>query len=202
MDSFQRPECRPGQNHNLSRADGQQKINSFALVTYVPGPLAEFLDRLRRELVPDCIPRAHVTVLPPRPMHEDLTSATEQIHRYLRDYPAFTAEATGLEVFGNTSVVYIGLVRGREEFERMHAALNSGPLYFDEPHQYHPHITVAQGLQPEQVREILEIAGRRWAEYRGPRVFEVETITFVQNTLENRWLDLVDFRLGTVAVSR
>ncbi len=84
----------------------------------------------------------------------------------------------------------------------MHATLNSGPLQFDEPHRYHPHVTVAQGLQPDQVAGILETSRRRWAEYRGARGFEVEAITLVQNTLENRWVDLAEFRLGPVAVSR
>jgi len=44
------------------------RINSFALVSYIPEPLAGFLDRLRQELVPDCFLRAHVTILPPRPI--------------------------------------------------------------------------------------------------------------------------------------
>jgi len=30
------------------------RINSFALVSYIPEPLAGFLDRLRQELVPNC----------------------------------------------------------------------------------------------------------------------------------------------------
>ena len=44
------------------------RINSFALVSYIPEPLAGFLDRLRQELVPNCFLRAHVTILPPRPI--------------------------------------------------------------------------------------------------------------------------------------
>ena len=30
--------------------NGAVPINCFALVTYIPGPLGEFLDQLRREL--------------------------------------------------------------------------------------------------------------------------------------------------------
>ena len=47
---------------------GEVAINSFALVSYFSGPLAEYLTRLRRELVPDCEARAHLTILPPRPI--------------------------------------------------------------------------------------------------------------------------------------
>ena len=44
----------------------RERINSFALVSYVPDPLAAFLDQLRQELVPRCFLRAHISVLPPR----------------------------------------------------------------------------------------------------------------------------------------
>ena len=46
----------------------RDRINSYALITYIPEPLAGFLDRLRQELVPNCFLRAHVTTLPPRPL--------------------------------------------------------------------------------------------------------------------------------------
>ena len=41
-------------------------MNQFALVIYIPDPLGRFLDDLRRELAPDCVPHAHVSVLPPQ----------------------------------------------------------------------------------------------------------------------------------------
>ncbi len=201
MDSPERPRCWPGQDER-PRTNGWHKINSFALVAYVPGDLANFLDEFRCELVPDCVPRAHVTILPPRPVDSPLSALREHVQNYLHGYPAFRVETNDIEVFDNTSVVYIGLTRGHEEFTRMHDTFNSGPLQFEEPYGYHPHITVAQGLQPEQVPAIVEASRRRWAEYPGPRGFDVETITLVQNTLENRWLDLAEFRLGPVAVSR
>lgn len=200
MESSQESRRTPGQFEGLRNTNGERKINSFALVAYIQGTLARFLDDLRREAVPDCVPRAHVTVLPPRPVQSSALDAAEQIRRYLHGAHAFEVQATDIQVFQNTSVIYIALSCGRSELIRMHDALNTGALGFDEPHEYHPHITLAQSIEPEQVQGILELVKRRWAEYKGPRTFEVDSITFVQNTLENRWLDLADFRLGAVPV--
>ncbi len=177
-----------------------ERINSFALVAYIPGDLARFLDDLRRELVPDYLPRAHVTILPPRPIDAGIGEAWEHIYGHLRDYPAFDVATGGVEVFLNTGVVYTALASGRREFREMHDALNEGPLHFIEPHSYHPHITLAQGLEQEEVQPVFEDAQARWAAYRGPRRFEVETVTFVQNTIDNRWVDLAEVRLGPVPV--
>ena len=55
------------------------RINSFALVSYIPEPLAGFLDRLRQELVPNCFLRAHVTILPPRPICSSPEAAWETV---------------------------------------------------------------------------------------------------------------------------
>ena len=51
-----------------SRPSLEERLNVFALVVYIPGPLGVFLDELRRELVPHYNPHAHVSVLPPRPL--------------------------------------------------------------------------------------------------------------------------------------
>ena len=64
--------------------DGQsageaQTVSQFALVTYIPDPLGRFLDDLRLELTPGCNPHAHVTILPPRPLHADLKETIRQI---------------------------------------------------------------------------------------------------------------------------
>jgi hypothetical protein len=52
----------------LCDPSSMDRINMFALVSYVPGRLGEFLDRLREELVTGCKAHSHVTLLPPRPL--------------------------------------------------------------------------------------------------------------------------------------
>jgi 2'-5' RNA ligase len=176
------------------------RINSFALVAYIGGDLARFLDDLRRELVPNYLPRAHVTILPPRPVHAGFHQAWDHIYANLRDRPAFEVATGSVELFQNTGVVYTALASGKRELVEMHDALNQGPLHYDEPYHYHPHITLAQGLDREKVRPLLEEAKARWEAYRGPRRFEVDSVTFVQNTIRDRWVDLAEVRLGPVPV--
>jgi 2'-5' RNA ligase len=182
--------------------NGAVPINCFALVTYIPGSLGEFLDHLRRELVPACVPRAHVTILPPRPVSAPVEAAVEQLNGWIADTPTFEIEARQVEIFGTTSVIYIGLGAGREELQGIHDRFNSGHLGFAEPFAYHPHVTLAQDLLPDQVQRVHEEAKRRWAEFKGERAFAVETVTFVQNTSDNRWLDLAHWTLGAVPTTR
>jgi hypothetical protein len=54
----------------------------FGLIIYVPNPLAGFLDGLRKDLVPGCNPRAHLTVLPPGGLDCDISPT---INRSLAD---------------------------------------------------------------------------------------------------------------------
>ncbi len=182
--------------------NGAVPINCFALVTYIPGPLGEFLDHLRRELVPACVPRAHVTILPPRPVLAPTRTAVEQLSEWIAGVTTFEIETRQVEIFETTSVIYINLGGGRRELEEIHNRLNAGHLGFSEPFGYHPHITLAQELSPDQVARVREEAERRWAEYEGPRTFPAEKVTFVQNTSDNRWLDLAHWTLGAVSTVR
>jgi 2'-5' RNA ligase len=174
-----------------------EKLNQFALVIYIPDPLARFLDDLRVELVAGCRPRAHVTVLPPRPL-ADVETASRQAGAMTAEAPPFELEAGDVEIFPKTNVIYIGLRWGTRELEAMHAAMNTGALAFDEPFEYHPHLTLAQDFDESKTAGLAALARQRWAAYTGPRDFRAETTAFVQNTEGNRWLDLAVFELGTV----
>lgn len=166
-------------------------INSFALISYIPEPLAGFLDSLRRELVPRCQAKSHVTVLPPRPLESGLAeSAWGDLHDSLNGFPPFRVELGSIEVFRDTNVIYLSIGGGYRELEQMHAALSRGPLQFVEPYDYHPHVTLAQQLTADEVEPALVLARRRWREFPYSHSFTVDRLTFVQNTIENRWADL------------
>jgi 2'-5' RNA ligase len=166
-------------------------INSFALISYLPEPLAGFLDSLRCELVPRCQAKTHVTVLPPRPLAEGLPDrAWRDLNDSLEAFPPFRVELTSIEVFQGTNVIYLSVGAGYRELEKMHTALNRGPLEFVEPFEYHPHVTLAQQLLPEQVESTIALARRRWREFPYSHSFMVDRLTFVQNSVENRWSDL------------
>jgi len=170
-------------------------LNQFALVIYVPDPLGRFLDDLRVELAPGCKPHAHVTVLPPRPLSAPWAEAAEQARAIVARFPPFDIEAGGIRIFPTTDVIYIEVGRGATQLRRMHAALNAAALPFEEPYPYHPHFTLVQDMPRGDVPDLYRIGERRWGAYTGPRVFRAETAVFVQNTLEDVWIDLAEFTM-------
>lgn len=174
----------------------RDRINCFALVSYIPEPLAGFLDRLRQELVPDCFLRAHVTILPPRPLTSQPEAAWDLVRWFAPQFAPFEVEMTGVEVFPVSDVIYVNISTGCEQLTRMHATLNADGLRFQEDFSYHPHVTLAQNLQPDQVDELARVARIRWAEYKLPKSFRVEQAVFVQNTRWNEWIDLGECTLG------
>jgi 2'-5' RNA ligase len=175
---------------------GEDRINSFALVSYIPDPLAGFLDKLRQELVPHCCLRAHVTILPPRPISSSPEAAWRVVRSFVPFFRPFEVEMTSVELFPISDVIYINLAAGREELLQMHAALNVDGLSFREPFPYSPHVTLAQDLQSDEVDELMRVAVIRWKEFSSTRRFRVEKALFVQNTRRNQWIDLGESRLG------
>lgn len=182
------------------RVPAGERLNVFALVIYIPGRLGQFLDDLRRELVPSYNPHAHVSVLPPRPLAVEWENASDQARALIEGAPPFDVELAGVGIFPVTNVVYIEVGRGAQELRQMHRAMNEGPLAFQEPFAYHPHITLAQEVPSEKVADIHQAATRRWHEYRGPRNFPADHAMFVQNTANNCWIDLAEYRFGAVPV--
>lgn len=186
----------------LCHPNGADRLNCFALVAYIPDPLAEFLDDLRRELVSGCKPHAHVTILPPRPVHGEVEEAEQLARSLAAEFSPFEIRIGEIEVFPVTDVVYLGIQTGGEQLERMHLVMNTGSLEFQEPFQYHPHITLAQELAPGVAPEKAEIARRRWAEFPHPKRFAVETLVFVQCKVDKTWVDLAECQLAPVRVMR
>lgn len=171
------------------------RINLFSLVTYLPEPLAEFIDHLRGELVPGCKLRAHVTHLVPRPLR-DPDAANDHIREVFSRTEPFELHMGDIGIFTMSSVVYVTLTAGFERMKEVHGELNQGPAEFNEPYPYHPHITLAQQISPAQVPAVFEHAHYRWAEFRHRRAFLVDRAVFVQATNLQTWIDLDEHPLG------
>ena len=178
----------------------RERLNLFALVSYVPDPLGRFLDDLRRELVPHDNPRAHVSILPPRPLMVDWLVASREVRALTDLATPFDIELLEVKVFPVTDVIYLELGSGASELRSLHNAMCQGALEFREPFSYHPHLTLAQEIAPQDVEATRATAVRRWHEYRGARRFRVERVVLVQNTLNGCWIDLAEYSLGAVAV--
>lgn len=173
-----------------------QTLSHFALVSYIPDPLARFLDNLRLELTPGCNPRAHVTALPPRPLFHDVKDTISQIAESSRGIPPFWVELGDVQVFESSHVVYIDLARGARELKALYRALNRGPLEYVENFPFHPHITIAQDLRPEESLRLASSARERWQQYKGPRGFLVSSLSFVQNVAPGIWADVAALPLA------
>ncbi|MEJ7608118.1 MAG: 2'-5' RNA ligase family protein [Bryobacteraceae bacterium] len=170
-------------------------INQFAVVCYIPDPLGGFITRLREELVNGCTAQSHVTILPPRPLSVLPAIAEADLRARSAGFASFSIDIPRLRIFSETSVIFADIGVGREELFEMHEALNAGSLAFDEPHVYHPHITLAQGLDAVTVGEVYDFAVRRWKEEQLQRPVVIENLTFVRNTSNNQWIDLAQCEL-------
>ncbi len=177
-------------------------INSFALVSYLTGPLADLLDEIRHDFAPDSRAKAHLTILPPRPLASfgsptAIPDTLQQLQTRLQNFAPFDVALGGIEVFPGTHVIYVAIQTGFKELECMHKALNAGCLSCQEPHSYHPHVTVVQELAPIDVLNAAQFARWRWSEFKPSRTVRVDRLTFVQNTIENSWMDLATLDLAS-----
>jgi 2'-5' RNA ligase len=178
-----------------------ERIDLFALVAYLPEPLAGFVNAVRRELDPACRLQAHITILPPREFG-DPDAAYREIQKILGQAHSFRISVGEIRVFPGSEVVHLSLDEGLEQLRELHGQLNQGCAKAPELWPYHPHVTLAQDLEPAAVGAAFDLAVRRWREYSGPRSFTLEHLTFVRRTLaendcrpENRWVDLRTWEL-------
>jgi len=171
-------------------------INSYSLVAYLPEPLSGFIGQLRRELVSNCQARGHVTVLPPRPLACPADLALAEIRSALHDFQPFLVEFGEVRFFPQTNVVYLSIRRGLCDLERLHQALNHGSTGCEEAFPYMPHLTLAQQIDPGAMAAAGELVSRRWQEFPFGRGFLADSLTFVQNTSDNIWIDLAEIPLG------
>lgn len=169
--------------------EAPNRINLYALVTYLPEPLGPYLNRLRQELVPTCHLRSHLTILPPRSV-TTCEGALKRIEEHLPASRPIDIELGSIQIFPVTQVIYLSIRRGRPRLVGLHERLAANELAFAEPFAYHPHVTLAQGIPAEEVREAAALARKRWAEYTGPRQFIMDSATWVQSTADSDWVDL------------
>jgi 2'-5' RNA ligase len=175
---------------------GSHAVNSFSLVAYIPGKLGEFLNGLRTRLVPGCEARAHITILPPRPLECPWITACTELQPRVLDVHPFRVELDSVHVFEDSQVVYLSLNAGRRQFEQLHRITNRGRLQYTSPFEYLPHVTLAHGLTAEELGPTRARAEAAWEEYSGPREFVIEELVLVQSTSKDLWVDLATLSLS------
>jgi 2'-5' RNA ligase len=171
-------------------------INSYAVVAYIPDPLAAFIKRLRQEVTPDCPHRAHITILPPRPIYGDKGQAIEQCRDIVSRFEAFDAPLGEVGLFEGSGVIKVSVTGGLAELQTLHDILNTGPFESVENFEYMPHVTVAQEIPPEHLPKCLELVRNQWTQQGPPPTVRVESLTFVQQKSDGTWTNLAELWLG------
>jgi 2'-5' RNA ligase len=170
----------------------------YALVSYVKDSVREFIQTIRQELHPN-LPHlaAHLSLLPPRCLNGDESSATDLIEEVCSHVEPFEVSLGEVETFiPVTPTVFIRVAHAAFRMRELHGRLNTGALASREEWPYLPHLTIVKMSSEEEAQEAYRIARHRWSEFEGSRAIHVEDLTFVREEAPNRWVDLAAISLG------
>ena len=134
----------------------------------------------------------HITLLPPTSLHdEDLDEVEEHLRRVAARESAFEVHLRGSSTFRPVSpVVFVPLVRGISECERVEAQVRSGPLSRQLGFPYHPHVTVAHDLGDDVLDRAFDELGGYDAR------FTVWGFTLFEQGPDSVWRPQRDFPFG------
>ena len=169
---------------------------SFALVSYIPDPLASFIYQMRRSLSEGPCPQPHVTLLPPRPLRIPAEAACRTAQNILQSYRSFEVELSRIRPFVNTNTLYLDIADGAPQLHALHDSLNSGDLFHPEEFAFRPHLTVAGLVDPRQLPALLQQAEASWrAHFCSPRFMLSEIVCLLQETDTDNWRRLWSIKL-------
>jgi hypothetical protein len=170
--------------------------NSYALVAYIGNGLGRFVEGLCAELHPKHAHlRAHVSVLPPRPLHGTEEEAIAELRRLCSQIVPFEIGFGEVETFlPTTPTVFLRTTLRAYRLRELHDLLNTGPLLYTEPLPFMPHVTIAKVDNSSRAAEVRNVSSRHWSEYNGPRTARIEELTFVRGSGHN-WQDIEPIRL-------
>jgi 2'-5' RNA ligase len=134
----------------------------------------------------------HITLLPPTALRtEDLEAVEEHLRVIAAQESSFEVHLRGSATFRPVSpVVFVPLVRGISECERLQSNVRSGPLVRDLSFPYHPHVTVAHDLGDD----VLDQAFEDLAGYEAR--FTVWGFTLFEQGRDHVWRPQRDFPFG------
>jgi 2'-5' RNA ligase len=175
----------------------------YALVAYIKSPVTGFVENLRRELHPS-LPHhaAHLTLLPPRPLHGTESEALHMLEQICGAVEPFELTLGEMQSFAPTTpTVYIGVGQGACRMEELHGQLNQQILAFSEEWPYVPHLTIAKMNNEQDAAQAVEVARQYWRDYAGSRRILLDRLTFVREDAPDHWVDLAPVPLGGSLVS-
>lgn len=137
----------------------------------------------------------HITLLPPTVVSgSELTAVCEHLSTVGSVHGAFTVHLRGTGTFRPVSdVVFVQVVRGISECERLERAIRSGPLDQELRFNYHPHVTVAHDLpEPDLDRAFTELA-----EFEAQ--YLAKTFSMFEHGDDGVWRPIAEFPLSATA---
>jgi 2'-5' RNA ligase len=100
----------------------------------------------------------HITLVPPIEVAaDDLEMIVQHLAATAAEHAPYRVSLRGTGTFRPVSpVVFIGVVEGISGCELLAESIRTGPLAVDVTFPYHPHVTVAHDLPPEQLDHAFE----------------------------------------------
>lgn len=175
--------------------------DNFALVAYVPDPLASFLYEMRRTFSGLPCPQPHITILPPRPLRIPSEHACQNANKILKSQTQFEVELTRVCCFASTNTLYLDINDGAAEIVTLHNSLNCGDLRHQEEFEFRPHLTIAGSINPSHISTMFHQAEVRWQTASHPRRFvlsEVVCLLQAGDCADGGWQRLWSVKLNTI----
>jgi 2'-5' RNA ligase len=135
---------------------------------------------------------AHLTLLGPTEIApKALLTIERQLAAVAAAHPAYALHLRGTGTFRPlTEVVFVAVAAGISECEQLAAAIGDATqLPRNQRFPYHPHVTVAQDVPPDELDKVYEDLADFSAK------FEVDRFTLFEHTTDGRWQARCDFRL-------
>ncbi|MSO19968.1 MAG: 2'-5' RNA ligase family protein [Acidobacteria bacterium] len=180
--------------------------STYAVVSYLTGPIADFVSGLRRRLNPiygDWL--AHVSVLPPRLLSwtvGDRDNRLAHLRERCRQIAPFEVSLDGVSTFWPVNgVVYLRVAEGLTQLAELHSLLNHNGMYSAEPYAYVPHVTVVQALDEVATQDALKEVSLAWTELPQPIRFRVDSLVLVGQDTPDHWVDIAPIPLGSYSLS-
>ena len=160
----------------------------------IPEPYGTELQRVREafgDRLATSIP-THITLLPPTEVDsEDLDGIEKHLRSIAESEQPFEIHLRGSGTFHPVSpVVFVSVVSGIGDCERVEARVRSGPLARDLSFPYHPHVTVAHDLPPDTLRRAFDLMATYDVR------FEVWGFSLYEHGSDGVWRPQRDFPMG------
>lgn len=174
--------------------DAAGASRSIGVAIGLPEPYNSELQRWRERLGDPNAARIppHVTLLPPTDVPSgSLPEIEEHLRLVAMGEQDFEIRLRGSATFRPVSpVVFVPLVQGISECERLEAKVREGPLYRDIRFPYHPHVTVAHDLPAGALDDAFGALGAYEADFR------VHGFSLFEQDADGTWRPQRDFVFG------